>query len=512
MSYRTFTSDGESPQQEKWSTPTQLCDTLDLEILYSALEFPGEDPSVYPEDWTKSSVGAIWMATRKRINGVWTSWNVVQIKGEQGEQGDQGEKGDQGDPGEKGDQGDKGDDGNGIQSETTYFAVTTTSEAPTAQIAELKRSNKVVGYIVLDEDGNEDTWVTTIPQVTAETRYLWACRLVVYTESEPQLIGPYSAGVYGESGTTGKLPYPAGVWTGGVTYTPTARTTPYVYDNGQYYVLVKDGESVDEQPSKSSSDVWQHMENYQFLLVNALVADLARIGGAVYYGDCMFSQYGDSANKGSEKEYTEASEVPQYIEDINDFLPYLFINFKTGEMYARKVYIKGEVVATSGKFTGEVNATTGSFKNGKFTDCDAENGSFKNVKVSGEITTSVQRRTLHSGVVNTDEKATLLNGSVVYGNNYVELPSLDEGEFMEVLIIAPLVSRSDSGVTLITNQVTNVNGKSVAAAIYTSADVLNGVAYAGVNVSLDCGTFKVYGVNSGGYVRWFVQALEEITN
>jgi hypothetical protein len=101
---------------------------------------------------------------------------------------------------------------------------------------------------------------------------------------------------------------------------------------------------------------------------------------------------------------------------------------------------------------------------------------------------------------------------VVYGNNYVELPSLDEGEFMEVLIIAPLVSRSDSGVTLITNQVTNVNGKSVAAAIYTSADVLNGVAYAGVNVSLDCGTFKVYGVNSGGYVRWFVQALEEITN
>jgi hypothetical protein len=82
---------------------------------------------------------------------------------------------------------------------------------------------------------------------------------------------------------------------------------------------------------------------------------------------------------------------------------------------------------------------------------------------------------------------------------------------MEVLIIAPLVSRSDSGVTLITNQVTNVNGKSVAAAIYTSTDVLNGVAYAGVNVSLGCGTFKVHGVNSGGYARWFVQTLEGIT-
>jgi hypothetical protein len=142
-------------------------------------------------------------------------------------------------------------------------------------------------------------------------------------------------------------------------------------------------------------------------------------------------------------------------------------------------------------------------------DCKATRGTFEDVTVTGEITSSVQRRTIHVG--NGTEYATPLNGSVVYGNEYVELPSLEENEFLEFLIVAPLITRSDTGVKLITNQLASGGG----AVIYTSpniagGDTVNGYTNVGGTLDLGCGIFKVYGMNTYGTVRWFVQALEQV--
>jgi hypothetical protein len=423
--------------------------------------------------------------------------------------------------GEKGDPGDDGNDGNGISSEVVWFAVTTTATAPSATIAEIRRIGTKTVYTIDSDDRTE--WDTVAPPLTATNKYLWACRMVEYTQTTPTLVGPYIAGTYGEQGESGKVPYPAGTWDAGTTYTPTDRTTPYVERGGQYYILVKTTASKGEDPASSSySDVWKHMDSFQYMLVNALVAQLARVGAAVFYDDFMMSQYGYHDNTGDlNYEPSEPATWEQLVryalygtEGCAKFVPQLLIDFKEGRLLAQNACIKGTVYATDGSFQGKVTAMEGSFTNGNISDCTMEDckatrGTFEDVTVTGEITSSVQRRTIHVG--NGTEYATPLNGSVVYGNEYVELPSLEENEFLEFLIVAPLITRSDTGVKLITNQLASGGG----AVIYTSpniagGDTVNGYTNVGGTLDLGCGIFKVYGMNTYGTVRWFVQALEQV--
>jgi hypothetical protein len=346
---------------------------------------------------------------------------------------------------------------------------------------------------------------------------------VQYTQASPTLIGPYIAGTYGETGDSGKVPYPAGAWDATITYTPTDRTTPYVERDGQYYILVKTTESQGEDPaSEDYSDVWKHMDNFQYMLVNALVAKLARVGAAVFYEDFMMSQYGYHDNTG-DTNYTP-SEPATWEQLVNyalygtegcaKFVPELLIDFKNGRLFAQDACIKGTVYATDGSFQGKVTAMEGSFSNGTISDCTMEDckatrGTFEDVTVTGEITASVQRRKIHVG--EGAEEVEPLNGSVVFGNAYVKLPSLEENEFMEVLIIAPCISKNDTGVKLVTNQLASGGG----AVIYTSAniaggDTVNGYTPVGGTRNIGCGIFKVYGININGHVYWFVHALETV--
>ena len=96
----TFSSDGS--KDVDWSTPAQMTDTHDFEIIYSSKETPAAPGGNFAKDadgeitewlksnpdWTDDGVeSSIWMATIKAANGVWGDWSVTKIKGEKGEDG-----------------------------------------------------------------------------------------------------------------------------------------------------------------------------------------------------------------------------------------------------------------------------------------------------------------------------------------------------------------------------------------------------------------------------------------
>ena len=92
MSQRLFTEDGEYPQDNTWTTPVAAMDSADIDFEWCADDVadPG-NPDNHPSGVTWSNhcdEYTIWMAVRKKSNGVWSNWNVSKIKGEKGDKGD----------------------------------------------------------------------------------------------------------------------------------------------------------------------------------------------------------------------------------------------------------------------------------------------------------------------------------------------------------------------------------------------------------------------------------------
>lgn len=74
-----------------WSEPQQATDSTGIEYIWSAEEKPRTLPTnthPYPDvpgaTWTKSSANAVWMGVAVKNNGVWGSWEIAKIKGEDG--------------------------------------------------------------------------------------------------------------------------------------------------------------------------------------------------------------------------------------------------------------------------------------------------------------------------------------------------------------------------------------------------------------------------------------------
>ena len=101
-----FSSDG---NHDEWTTPVQMTDTADFEVIYSSEDVPKEPTDGFSKDedgnyntewieknkdWTDDGdITSIWMATTTCKNGVWSNWKVSKIKGEKGEKGETGDKG-----------------------------------------------------------------------------------------------------------------------------------------------------------------------------------------------------------------------------------------------------------------------------------------------------------------------------------------------------------------------------------------------------------------------------------
>ena len=109
--------------------------------------------------------------------------------------------------------------------------------------------------------------------------------------------GQVNYNVPGATGPIGPLVYPAGEYNNATEYTRTVLSTPMVLDDGQYYVLNKEGTFTgirpkDDYAANGSKATWVLMEYVKYAFVEVLMANFAKLGSAVFYGDVMMSQHG----------------------------------------------------------------------------------------------------------------------------------------------------------------------------------------------------------------------------
>lgn len=179
MSTRIFTNTGGAPQQAAWTTPSVVTDTADIDFEFSAAASNPGNPTSSPKLWHNTATSDdVWMAVRKKSNGVWGAWEVSKIKGE---------------------------DGKGIVSQVDYYAVSASkTEVPT-------------------------NWTpNTPPSMTATLRYLWKYTLTTFTDGSTEQTAPCVVGVFGVDG----LSYRYSKWVAGLEYRND--NNPYYRDsNGQ---------------------------------------------------------------------------------------------------------------------------------------------------------------------------------------------------------------------------------------------------------------------------------------
>ena len=157
----------------------------------------------------------------------------------------------------------------------------------------------------------------------------------------------------GEPGGVGPIPVPEGSWNKNTEYERNKYKAPIVEYKNLMYFLNKDGTFKGINPQEDYAQngmdaTWILVPNYQLLIVNALIAEFGKIGGAVFYGDMMISQKGvDKAGNPS----------PSFEKYPADFTPNLSLDFKGGELIANK-----------GSFRGVLSQTFVDIKDAKYID------------------------------------------------------------------------------------------------------------------------------------------------
>lgn len=144
--------------------------------------------------------------------------------------------------------------------------------------------------------------------------------------------------VPGATGPIGPLVYPAGEYDAATKYIRTSLSAPMVLDDGQYYVLNKEGTFTgirpkDDYAANGSKATWVLMEYVKYAFVEVLMANFAKLGSAVFYGDVMMSQHGVD-HRGSASSNYQNYNRPVYDPDTGQslpgFTPNLLFNFLTG--------------------------------------------------------------------------------------------------------------------------------------------------------------------------------------
>ena len=152
-------------------------------------------------------------------------------------------------------------------------------------------------------------------------------------------------GPVGPQGKIGQLAYPAGAWSASKTYTLTDTACPVVEHNGSYWRLVV-ASNKGTEPTASNSSVWVIVTQWEAIFTKILFTAFAKLGSAIFSGDFTLSQRG-LLNGAVSTAYQNFK--PN--DANNPFIPYIYINWATGEAWLQNVHIKGEVEATSGKLT-----------------------------------------------------------------------------------------------------------------------------------------------------------------
>lgn len=144
--------------------------------------------------------------------------------------------------------------------------------------------------------------------------------------------------VPGAAGPIGPLVYPAGEYDAATKYIRTSLSAPMVIDDGQYYVLNKEGAFTgirpkDDYAANGSKATWVLMEYVKYAFVEVLMAKFAKLASAVFYGDVMMSQQGvdaDGKESSNYQGYNTFRFDPNTGESKRLFTPNLLFNFLTG--------------------------------------------------------------------------------------------------------------------------------------------------------------------------------------
>lgn len=156
----------------------------------------------------------------------------------------------------------------------------------------------------------------------------------------------------GEDGKPGinKLPFPAGIWNANTTYTATDDVTPYVYyEPGEtYYVMRKNGSvtglnPVEDYGNPAGDPTWIPYENLKAVFAEIFMANFAKLAGAVFYGNYMFSQHGKD---GSGKDTDNYKAFDPNHPDRGSFVPNYCLDTRTGNMRLSNVTATGNFITS----------------------------------------------------------------------------------------------------------------------------------------------------------------------
>lgn len=151
--------------------------------------------------------------------------------------------------------------------------------------------------------GNEDTPIYDIPNDNT-TRYIGIAinkETKVESNNYQDYIWSLFKGNDGANGIDGRIPYPAGIYDAGITYTCTSLKAPYVLHEDGYWIMAKNGSWLGTEHNKTpkqwyeqygEESIWQPLEHYKAIYTELLIADGGKLGKFVFNGDYMYSQEG----------------------------------------------------------------------------------------------------------------------------------------------------------------------------------------------------------------------------
>lgn len=210
-----------------------------------------------------------------------------------------------------------------------------------------------VSYTIGSKDNYDNNlWTNSIGNLVTTERmpYIWAKQgKRTYTSSDDAGTVTWDApfklsgtnGLNGETGKSGQIIYPAGIYDKTKTYKTDNFKAPYVWDtaSGKFYVLNDSEWIAGQNVPISESSSWVAFDTLEAIYAKIAVVPNALIGSAVYNGDYMFSQQGTgSSTNYADFKTTEAElwEQTGSIDKLQTFKPNILINFKTGSAYFGK--------------------------------------------------------------------------------------------------------------------------------------------------------------------------------
>lgn len=332
----TFRADGNYPEDAKWSTPRQMTDTAGFDVEWSSVASNPGNPTSNPSNWSNTaSSSTIWMATRTKSNGVWSSWQISKIKGEDGTNGGDGKDGSDGADAEWYE----------IGAAVASIGYTMTgSYSPGKFIVSeyhVKGASRIASnnyyifiYGVKTTGSTYLTYTSTVNNYTfnADQYYSYdfdsfRFELRETSSSSSALIAEISVPIArkGENGIPGPMPRYCGFFEygSGVTYVyDDSYRDIVVYDGDVYQVLVK-GNPAPDTILPTNTSYWEKASKFSFVAMDTALIDGANIAGFMFKDKLLQSQDGTLSLNGANGEVIAGTTYKMRIDPDVDGYPSL---------------------------------------------------------------------------------------------------------------------------------------------------------------------------------------------